>query len=290
MRRGPRAPQPLDVARVLDARRARGLVAVFDLDGTLAPIAPTPEAARVAPATRRALRRLARRADTVVGIVSGRPLADLERMIGRGGFWLAGLHGAVRLAPGEAVRQLWSREVQEAGLRLARALATSLDGVPGVRIEPKGPVVAVHTRAASPAGRARVRNVVSALRPAGWTLLEGRRVVELRPEGLPNKGDAVQWIAAHRPDAAVLYVGDDATDEDAFRALRRGDFAVAVDPSGARAERGPAAGATHASFALGGTDTVGALVERLAPAAPRRPRGGPRPAPARRSVKLVPRS
>ncbi len=282
MRRGPRAPEPLDVTRVLDARRARGLVAVFDLDGTLAPIAPTPDAARVAPATRRALRRLVQRADTGVGIVSGRPLAELERLIGRGGLWLAGLHGAVRRAPGEAVRQLWSRDVQEAGARLARALATSLDGVAGVLIEPKGPVVAVHTRAASPAGRARVRNVVSALRPAGWTLLEGRRVVELRPEGLPTKADAVQWIAAQRPDAAVLYVGDDATDEDAFRALRRGDFAVAVDASGARAERGPAAGATHANFALGGTEAVRALLEELAPAVRGGSREGPRRPAARR--------
>ncbi len=259
---------PLDVARVLDARAAGGLIAVFDVDGTLAPIARTPGAARVPAETRRALRRLARRADTVVGFVSGRPLPQLERLVGRSGVWLAGLHGAVRRAPGEPLRRLWSRDVQETGARLARALSASLAGVRGVMVEPKGPVVAVHTRAASPSGRGRVRDVVRALRPAGWTMLEGRRVVELRPRGLPTKADAMRWIARQRPAATILYVGDDATDEDAFRALRRRDFPVLVDAGRARAEQGVGARPTHARFALAGTDAVRELVERLADAPP----------------------
>src|SRR5262249_35987602 len=77
----PRAGRrPLDVSRVLAARRRGGLVAIFDLDGTLAPIAPTPTAARVPAAVRRALGRLARRGDTVVGVASGRPLAEVVRL------------------------------------------------------------------------------------------------------------------------------------------------------------------------------------------------------------------
>lgn len=265
MRRHAPVP-PLDVACVLAARAADGLVAIFDVDGTLAPIAPTPDAARVPEETRRALRRLARRADTVVGFVSGRPLRQLEHLVGRSDVWLAGLHGAIRRAPGARVRRLWSHEVHQLGARLARALATALADVRGVMVEPKGPVVAVHTRAASPPGRARVRNVVSSLRPAGWSMLEGRRVVELRPDGLPTKADAVSWIAAERPAAAILYVGDDATDEDAFRALRRGDFPVLVDAGRALAEQGPGAGLSHARFGLAGTDAVRALVEALADA------------------------
>ena len=256
----------LDVARVLDARAAGGLVAIFDVDGTLAPIAPTPDAARVPVETRRALRRLARRGDTVVGFVSGRPLPELEHLVGRSGVWLAGLHGAVRRAPGARVRRLWSDEVHQLGTRLSRSLATALADVRGVMVEPKGPVVAVHTRAASPPGRARVRNVVSSLRPSGWSVLEGRRVVELRPDGLPTKADAVSWIASERPGAAILYVGDDATDEDAFRALRRGDFPVLVDAGRAMAEQGAGVTLTRARFGLAGIDAVRALVEALADA------------------------
>jgi trehalose 6-phosphate phosphatase len=260
-----RLPVPtLDVARVLAARAADGLVAIFDVDGTLAPIAPTPDAARVPPELRRALRRLVRRPDTVVGFVSGRPLPELERLVSRSGTWLAGLHGAVRRSPDAGVRRLWPLEVQRVGDRLALALASALADVRGVVIEAKGPVVAVHTRAASPPGRARVRNVVSSLRPPDWSILEGRRVVELRPTGLPTKADAVSWIAAQRPAAPILYVGDDVTDEDAFRALRRGDFPVVVDAGRALQEQGPGVGLTHARFGLPNTDAVRELVEALA--------------------------
>src|SRR5262245_504762 len=260
-----RLPVPtLDVARVLAARAADGLVAIFDVDGTLAPIAPTPAAARVPPELRRALRRLARRPDTVVGFVSGRQLPELERLVGRSGTWLAGLHGAVRRGRGGGVRRLWSAELQRTGDRLSLALASAVADVSGVLIEPKGPVVAVHTRAAAPAGRARVRNVVSSLRPPDWDILEGRRVVELRPRGLPTKADAVSWIAAERPAAPILYVGDDVTDEDAFRELRRGDFPVLVDAGRALLEQGSAVGLTHARFGLASTDAVRALVETLA--------------------------
>jgi trehalose 6-phosphate phosphatase len=260
--RRPRVPQPLDVARVLAARRGRGLVAVFDVDGTLAPIAPTPADARVPPETRRALRRLARRGDTLVGIVSGRPIAQVARLVGPG-LWLAGLHGAVRRAPGGRVVHLWSDEVARTGALLARSLAASLREVPGVLIEPKGPVVAVHVRAASPAGRARARNLVARSRPDRWSLLEGRRVFELRPDGLPGKGEAVQWIAAGRPGAAILYAGDDATDEDAFHAMRRDDFSVLVGAARARRERPRDRSDTAALFTLPDTTAVAQLIEVL---------------------------
>ncbi len=259
----PTRPAPLDAARVLDARRSRGLVAVFDLDGTLAPIAATPGAARVPSTTRRALRRLSRRPDTLVGVVSGRPLVEVARLVGATGLWLAGLHGAVRRPPGARAERLWSREVAREGARLARALAEALSAVRGVWVEAKGPVVAVHTRAASAGGRARALALVTRSRPAGWRVLEGRRVYELRPAGLPTKADAVRWIAAQRPGAAVLYVGDDATDEDAFRTLGRRDFPVVVDAARARRER-RAPAPTHARCALGDVRAVGRLVEALA--------------------------
>ena len=263
MRRTTDATRSLDVARVLAARRAHGLVTVWDVDGTLAPIAPTPEEARVPPATRQALRRLARRADTLVAVVSGRPLAQVERLVGGSSFWLSGLHGGARRAPDGPVRHFWGPTAYRRGGRLAHDLAEALAGVSGVRIEPKGPVVAVHVRGVDAAGRAHARRVVRQARPTGWQVLEGRRVLELRPRRLPTKADAVRWIAARRPGAAVLYVGDDATDEDAFAALGRGDFAVRVESRRARAERG-AAFRTHARWKVAGHAGVARLIERLA--------------------------
>src|SRR5262249_8963894 len=172
MRRRLSIPRPLDVARVLDARRAGGLVAIFDLDGTLAPIAPTPAAARVPVSTRRALRRLGPRADSPGGVVAGRALADRMRLVGRRHAWLAGVHGAARRAPDGRVQRLWSASNARVSAELARTLAAALDDVRGVVIERKGPVVAVHVRAATPAGRAHALNVVMAARTEGWSLLQ----------------------------------------------------------------------------------------------------------------------
>src|SRR5262249_28592221 len=124
--------------------------------------------------------------------------------------------------------------------------------------------VAVHVRAASPRGRERAFDVVTAMRPPTWRLMQGRRVLELRPPGLPTKGDAVRWLASQRPGAAVLYVGDDATDEDAFRALRRTDFPVLVDAGRACVERGGNADPTAARWSLRGPDDVRRLLQRLA--------------------------
>jgi trehalose 6-phosphate phosphatase len=262
MRRASHATRPLDVARLLAARRTHGLVTVWDIDGTLAPIAPTPEEARVPAATLQALRRLARRADTLVAVVSGRPLAQVERLVGRSNLWLSGLHGGARRAPGGPVRHFWGPTAYRRGERLARDLAEALAGVPGVRIEPKGPVVAVHIRGVDPAGRVRTRKLVRQARPTGWQVLEGRRVLELRPRGLPTKADAVRWIAARRPGAPVLYVGDDATDEDAFAVLGRADFPVRVESRRARTERG-AAFRTHARWRVAGHAGVARLIERL---------------------------
>lgn len=254
-------PLPTDV--VLAARRRTGLVAVFDVDGTLAPIAPTPDAARVPPVARAALARLARRDDTTVGIVSGRPLAQIERLVGRANLFLAGVHGAVRRAPGRPVRRLWSSATVRRAGGVAVALRGALRELPGVLVERKGPVVAVHVRLASPAAAARAAEAAAASVPAGWTLLAGRRVFEIRPLSLPTKGDAVHWLARRRRGAPILYVGDDATDEDAFAVLGPDDWPVRVDAAGAHRER-PTPGRSSARFTLPDPEAVGRLVTLLA--------------------------
>jgi trehalose-phosphatase len=133
-----------------------------------------------------------------------------------------------------------------------------------VRFERKGPVVAVHVRGATAEVTAMVEASVRAQCPAGWEVVPGRRVFELRPEGLPNKGDAVRWLAGQREGAAVLYVGDDTTDEDAFATLGGGDFPVLVDPFAGAIERGGTVLATHARYALPAQPSVQGLLDALA--------------------------
>jgi trehalose 6-phosphate phosphatase len=256
----PARPPDRLLARLCAARRARGLIAIFDLDGTLARIAATPSRARVPAHTRRALARLAARADTTVGIVSGRPLAAVARLVGVRGLWVVGLHGYARRAPGGRTQRLWTRAAERQARALAARLRRALAGVRGARVELKGPLVAVHVRAAEPAGRRAARRIVARLRPPGHLLLEGRRVLELGPADRPTKADAVRWIAAGRPGSAILYVGDDTTDEQAFQALGPEDFPVRV----VHRERPSGSGRSRARYRLADPAAVAALIAALA--------------------------
>jgi len=256
---------PLVLDRLDRVRRRRGLVVICDLDGTLAPVAPSPEQARVPDPVRRALAALARRTDTGVGIVSGRPLRQVERLVDPRGIWLAGIHGFERRVPGGRRERLWSPAQSRRARRLAVALAQAVEGIPGAFVERKGPIVAVHLRRSSPAGRRVARASCTRLCPDGWEIVPGRRVLELRPRASPTKADAVRWIQRFHHGAALLYLGDDVTDEDAFRALGRADFPVLVDDGRLRAERADGLPFhTSARYRLRGPAAVGRLVALLA--------------------------
>ena len=243
-------------------RRRRGLVAVFDFDGTLVNIARTPEAVRTTPRTGARLEKLAARSDTTVAVVSGRPIDRLIQLVDAPSVWLFGLHGWEHRAPGSEVVRAWPPNAREVARRQIDLLAQHLGTPQGERIEDKGPIVAVHTRNTNPERRDHVERVVRAVRLPELELVVGRRVLELRPAGGPTKGSAVRTIAATRPGASILYIGDDTTDEDALKVLGDGDFPVLVDDEHAHVERPPGA-VTHARYAVSGTDEVAHVLDKL---------------------------
>ena len=217
------------------ARQGR-LVLLSDLDGTLAPIVNRPRAVHLPPETRRLLIRLARHPRVRVGIVSGRSLSDLKRLVGISAAAYAGCHGLEI-----AWRGLRFRHPQAAALlplltRVTRDLRRQTSRLRGVLVEPKGLTASLHYRLASPA---LVPALESLLRQAierapGLQILRGRKVLELRPRIGWGKGEAV--ILMHdllarslgRRAPLTLYLGDDETDEEAFRALRGRGISVAV--------------------------------------------------------------
>jgi trehalose-phosphatase len=256
------APPTLALEQLLTLRHERGLVAIFDFDGTLAEIEPSPEAVRAQPETAVWLEALSRRPDTTVAVVSGRPLAQLERLINVPDVWLFGLHGWEGREPhGEAVRW-WTDAHVALATRQTGVLRVQLGPPEGETIEEKGPLVGVHTRKARPERRRRVEEIVRAARLPELDLIAGRRVFELRPAEGRNKGTAVRAIAASRPAAPVLYVGDDTTDEDAFAVLGAKDFGVLVDDAAARLER-PQGRQTRASYSLRGPSAVWRMLAGL---------------------------
>ena len=189
---------------------ARVLLA-FDFDGTLAPIVTDPPRAHPRPETRRLLALLAILYPCAV--VSGRRREDVaERMRGAGRWRVVGNHGS-EPSPGE---QRYRRDVR----RWRRQLRHALPAQSGIEIEDKGVSLSIHFRR-SPDRRQALRAVLGAAEDlAGARLVGGKCVVNVVPLEAPDKGDAIERLREAARCEAVLYLGDDRTDEDVFRRAR----------------------------------------------------------------------
>lgn len=213
-----------------DSARARlggtPLVLMLDVDGTLAPIAPSPDAAAVPVDTHAVLMRLSARVNTRLVVVSGRGASDARRMVGVPGAWVLGNHGTERIASsGEHTVDQRAAAYTAAISAAATQLADTLAAERGVLVENKTLGSSVHYRLAEAASIPRVREaVLAAAASHGLRVTEGKCLFELRPPIDIDKGSAVLALAAElgalSPGASLLYAGDDVTDEDAFRALR----------------------------------------------------------------------
>lgn len=220
-------------------RRAGRLVLLLDFDGTLAPIVDRPELAAMPDETRRALDRLRAMPGVEVAIVSGRALDDVRGRAGIPGIAYAGNHGMEIHGPGIDRVHPEAAAARPALDRAAAALAEAVAIIPGAFVEDKQLTLSVHFRLAPrerlPELHDIVRRVVDPL--PGVHRTEGKQVIEVRPNVDANKGKAVLFLLGQMrppPGAPILYLGDDRTDEDAFRALRDrqegGDGIVIADP------------------------------------------------------------
>jgi trehalose 6-phosphate synthase/phosphatase len=260
------APTALDVVRRRLERwlAERPRVAAFlDFDGTLAPIAPTPAAAELSDAGRQALIAAHRAPNVDVFVVSGRPLDDVRGKVGIEGIIYIGDHGFEIDGPGIEFRH---PAIGEAAGAL-EAVARDFDAlrVPGALVERKHAAVAYHVRGVAAADKPEaLRRAEIIIRRRRLRPATGKELIEARPPVDWHKGHAVLYVLVKRygadwPTAVrALYVGDDATDDDAFRSLRGMGRGIAV------ADNGDAHVSTVADFTLPGPDAVHALVRWLA--------------------------
>ena len=211
----------------------------LDFDGTLAPIALTPAQARIRPALRRLLRRVARRRDARVAVVSGRALKDIKRLVGIPGIVYAGNHGMDIQGPGIRFVEPAAMCARPLLVKISARLKKALKEFPGAAVENKGLTLSVHYRLVRPGDvRAVLRTIQNVLGPAIQSgcvrLTTGKKVVEVRPFTHWDKGRALGMILEHAQKASCLRflpvcVGDDRTDEAGFKAASlAGGFGVFV--------------------------------------------------------------
>ncbi|WP_300376320.1 trehalose-phosphatase [Henriciella sp.] len=208
----------------LDSRHALFL----DFDGTLAAIQDDPDTVTLPQATGEALARLESLIGDAIAIISGRDIRDLSTRVPLS-YWRAGGHGLEICAPGEAAPQ----ERASAPRSLSNAIDMITRGLAGVRVEDKGPVLAVHYRQAPALGEmllARIRDTLHDI--PDYKAQAGKMVIEAKPAHA-HKGRALERMMTHAPfrDRIPVMVGDDTTDEDAFHVANRlGGFSIKVGP------------------------------------------------------------
>jgi trehalose 6-phosphate synthase/phosphatase len=214
-------------------RAADHLVLLLDYDGTLVPLAETPDLAIPDEPVLSLVRRLTARAGTDVHVVSGRPRDTLERWLGDLAIWLHAEHGAWTRAPGATE---WTALVVPEGRWRPAVLAILEDfagRTPGSIVEEKTVSLAWHYRMAEPEYGLSQANELklhlsTLLSNEPVEILLGDHVIEVRPHGL-HKGRIVPSIVSALPAGGVIAAfGDDRTDEDLFAALPPGALAIHV--------------------------------------------------------------
>ncbi len=242
-----------------------------DFDGTLSPVAPTPDAAVMAPGVAAVLRSMQERID-LVGIVTGRGAADVMEKVPVDGLEYVGNHGLEWVDPS-------GHHVHPAGLEAERALPgllatirerlaseVSLDGV---IFEDKRYSASIHYRQADdPAfvGTVLDRIVDDIAGVHGLWVSPGKMVIELRPGARITKGTAVRRLAESHRCRSMIFLGDDVTDTDAFVALNdlaRESGVETCNVGVLTADTHPLV-VEHSDFLLDGVDEVVAMLTEVA--------------------------
>ncbi len=203
-----------------------GAAVIFlDLDGTLAPITLKPADAAVPPEISRLVRKLEHRF-LAVAIVSGRPATEAKRITGNSELTYIGNHGFETMLPGRAVvvcdeAAPFIPKIREL-LEFARNVPDMVDS--GIIVEDKSATLSFHFRRAADQDEALSfihGKFFPMIEKLGLAVDEGRKVVEVKPPVEVNKGVAVSRLLDRLDAKKSLYAGDDTTDIDALKELRK---------------------------------------------------------------------
>lgn len=194
---------------------------LLDLDGTLLDIAPTPDEVQVPPDLLDTLQRLRNHLGGALAVVTGRPIEQIDTLLGGVPYAVAGEHGgAIRHAPGAPVVRA---SLPDPPVEWIIQAARLVEAHPGALLEQKQRGFVFHYRAAPELGPALRDAALALIAPqAGrFGLMEASMAWEVRPRGV-DKGSAVADLMTDAPFAGrrPVFIGDDVTDEDGMHAAR----------------------------------------------------------------------
>jgi len=222
--------------------RKKKVLLLFDYDGTLTPIVSKPSQATLNKETKRLLTDLSKTEKFTVGIVSGRRLIDVRNLVKIKGIYYAGNHGLE--IKGANIQFLHPSCIRSKAYitKVRKALQEKLGYIKGVIIEDKGLSLSLHYRLVNQKNIIKIKNVfrkitIPYLKKKKIKISKGKKVLEVRPPVNWDKGRAVKLIeklTQRSASSVTVYIGDDRTDEDAFRVLKKKGFSVFVGNSKSR--------------------------------------------------------
>lgn len=225
------------IPEIKDWIKSRRVALFLDYDGTLTPIVLRPEMAILSEEMRETIRELAEM--IFVAVISGRGLENVKDLVGIPSISYAGSHGFDISGPEE--RHIEFQKGRDFLPQLEKAknrMKAQVDAVAGAHIESKKFSFAVHFREVSSEEEPKIEKIVDAVvhEFPGLRKSTGKKVFEIQPNLDWNKGKALLWLleAFHlnTPDVFPIYIGDDVTDEDAFKVLKDKGIGIVVGENG----------------------------------------------------------
>jgi len=216
----------------------------LDYDGTLAPIVETPMEAVISKDTKEVLDKLSKKTDCNIAVISGRSLKDIKNMVGLKNIIYAGNHGLEIEGPKIRFESQVSPRLKSVIRQIKEDLKNELSGIEGIFIEDKELTISIHYRLVDKKDIPLLQKIFTELTNPHVLrdkikINSGKKVYEIKPPVVWDKGKIVSWLLVRQQFAQgedkvfPIYIGDDVTDEDAFKALKNKGLTIFVGEPGA---------------------------------------------------------
>jgi len=243
---------------IVERSSGKQLAVFLDYDGTLTPIVERPEDAVLADDMQEVIKELSDRC--TVAIVSGRDRVDVQERVGLDNLYYAGSHGFDIKGP-DGFEKIHDKGKEFIPIldSVEKELEKLLEPIDGSQVERKKFSVAIHYRRVDDKDVEKVKEAVDKVLTKYDSLKKGggKKVIEIQPAVDWHKGKAVQWLLQaleFKSEALPMYIGDDLTDENAFREIKKYGVGILVADEEKK---------TEAHYVLSDTDAVRAFLKRL---------------------------